>query len=92
LPTSLVTIAITHIVAVTIAIALVAVNHLPPLLPLLLLPKPTLSLSHSTLVADAIALFIALALFVTRHPYPHCHCLATLAVWCMHTWDKNLHL
>jgi hypothetical protein len=87
LPASLVTIAITHVVAFTITIALVIVNHLPPSLPSLLPPKLSLSLSHYTLVANAITRFIALALFVTRHPYPpHRHRLAalTLFVTCSH--------
>jgi hypothetical protein len=85
-PASLITVAINHVVAVTVAIALVAINHLPPSLPLHLPPKPSLSLSHSTLIANAIARFIPLALFVTRHPYPHRHCLAvlTLFVTCSH--------
>jgi hypothetical protein len=72
-PTSLVSIAITHIVAITVAIALVTIDRLPPLLPLLLPPKPSLSLLHSTLVANDIALFVTLAVFITRHPYPHHH-------------------
>ena len=85
-PASLVTITITHVIAVDVAIALVAVNRLPPSLPSLLPPKPSLSLLHSTLVANAIARFIPLALFVTRHPYPHRHRLAalTLFVTCSH--------
>jgi hypothetical protein len=39
--------------------------------PLLLMPCP---------------LLVPLALFVTRHPYPHCHCLAALALFitCSH--------
>jgi hypothetical protein len=55
-------------------------------LPLLLPPKPSLSSLHPTLVANAIARFIPLALFVTRHPYPHRHCLSalTLFVTCSH--------
>jgi hypothetical protein len=86
LPASLVTVAINHVVAVTVAIVLVAVNCLPPSLPSLFPPKPSLSLSHSTLVANAITRFIPLALFVTRHPYPHRHRLAalTLFVTCSH--------
>jgi hypothetical protein len=82
-PASLITVAITHVVAVTVTvtIALVAVNRLAPLLPSLLPPKPSLSSSHSTLVANAIARFIPLALFVTRHPYPHSHHLATLTLF-----------
>jgi hypothetical protein len=86
-PASLVTVAITHVVDVTIAIALlVTVNRLPPSLTSLLPPKLSLSLSHSTLDANAIARFIPLALFVTRHPYPHRHRLAalTLFVTCSH--------
>jgi len=85
-PASLVTVATKHVIAVTIAIALVAVNHLPPSLPLLLPPKSLLSSSHSTLVANAIARFIPLALFVTRHPYPHRHHLAALTLFgtCSH--------
>jgi hypothetical protein len=85
-PASLVTITITHVVAVDVAIALVAVNRLPPSLPSLLPPKPSLSLSHSTLVANAIARFTPLALSVTRHPYPYRHCLATLTLFvtCSH--------
>jgi hypothetical protein len=79
-PASPVTVAINHVVAVTVAISLVAVNHLPPSLPLLLPPKPLLSLSHSTLVTNAIARFIPLALFVARHPYPHRHRLAALTL------------
>jgi hypothetical protein len=86
LPASLVTTTITHVVAVAIAIARVAVNRMPPLLPLLLPPKPSLSLLHPTLVANTIARFIPLALFVTRHPYPHRHRLSalTLFVTCSH--------
>ena len=85
-PTSLVTITITHFVAVAVAIALVAVNCLPPSLLLLLPQKPSLSSLHSTLVTNVIARFIPLALFVTRHPYPHCHCLAALTLFdtCSH--------
>jgi hypothetical protein len=79
-PASLVTIPVTHVVTVTIA--LVAVNRLPPVLPSLLPPKPSLSLSHdTTIVANAIARFIPLALFVTRHPYPHRHRLAALTLF-----------
>jgi hypothetical protein len=82
LPASLVTVAITHVVAVTFAIALIAVNHLPPLLPSLLPLKPLLSSSHdSTLVANATTRFIPLALFVTRHPYHHRHFLAALTLF-----------
>jgi hypothetical protein len=82
LPASLVTIAITHVVAITVTIALVTVNRLPHLLPSLLLPKPSLSLSHdSTLAANTITRFIPLALFVTRHPYPHRHRLAALTLF-----------
>jgi hypothetical protein len=85
-PTSLVTITIIHVVPIAVAIALVVVNRLPPSLPLLLPPKPLLSSSHSNLVANAIAHFTPLALFVTRHPYPHHHRLAalTLFVTCSH--------
>jgi hypothetical protein len=86
-PASLVTVAITHVVAVTITITLlVTVNRLPPSLPSLLPLKPSLSLSHSTLVVNAIARFITLALFVTHHPYPHRHRLValTLFVTCSH--------
>jgi hypothetical protein len=79
-PASLVTVAINHAVAVTVVIALVAVNRLPPSLPSLLPPKPSLSSSHSTLVANSIARFIPLALFVTR-PYPHRHRLAALTLF-----------
>jgi hypothetical protein len=83
-PTSLIT--ITHIIAVAITIALVVVNHLPPLMPLLLPPKSSLSSLHSTLIANAIARFIPLTLFITRHPYPHRHRLIalTLFVTCSH--------
>jgi hypothetical protein len=86
LPASLVTIDIIHAIAITIAIALFAVNRLPPSLPSLLPPKPSLSSSHSIHVANAIACFIPLALFVTCHPYPHRHRLAavTLFVTCSH--------
>jgi hypothetical protein len=81
-PASLVTITVTHVIVVTVAIALVAVNRLPPSLPSLLPPKPSLSLSHdSTLVTNTIARFIPLALFVTRHPYPHRHRLAALTLF-----------
>jgi hypothetical protein len=81
-PASLVTVAITHVVALTVAIARVAVNRLPPSLPLLLPPKPLLSLLHdSTLVANTIAHFIPLAPFVTHHPYPHCHRLAAITLF-----------
>jgi len=85
-PASLVTLTINHIVAVIIANALVAVNHLPPSLPSLLPPKPSLSSLHSTLIANAIARFIPVALFTTRHPYPHRHHLAalTLLITCSH--------
>jgi hypothetical protein len=85
-PASLVTITIAQVLAIGIAIALVAVNCLPPLLPSLLPPKPSLSSLHSTLVANAIAHFIPLALFVTHHPYLHRHHLAalTLFVTCSH--------
>jgi hypothetical protein len=71
---------------ITVAITLVAVNCLSPSLPLLLPPKPSLSSLHPTLVANAIARFIPLALFVTRHPYPHRHRLSafTLFVTCSH--------
>jgi hypothetical protein len=72
---------LTIVVAVTVAIALVAVNRLPPSLPSLLPTKPSLSSSHSTLVANAITRFIPLALFVTRHPYPHRHSLADLTLF-----------
>jgi hypothetical protein len=59
---------------------------LPPSLPSLLPLKPSLSSWHSTLVADAAALFVPLALFVARHPYPHRHRLAALALFvtCSH--------
>jgi hypothetical protein len=81
-PASLVTVAVTHVVAVTVTIALVAINRLPPSLPLLLPPKPSLSLSHdSTLVANSIAHLIPVALFVTHHPYPHHHRLAALTLF-----------
>jgi hypothetical protein len=80
-PASLITVTITHVVAVTVTIALVAVNRLAPLLPSLLPPKPSLSSSHSTLVANAIACFITRALFVTRHPFPHRHHLAALTLF-----------
>jgi hypothetical protein len=86
-PASLVTVAITHVFTVAIAIALlVTVNCLPPSLPSLLPPKPSLSLSHSTLDANAITHFIALVLFVTCHPYPHRHHLVplTLFITCSH--------
>jgi len=43
LPASLITITINHVIAVTVVIALVAVNRLPPSLPSLLPPKPSLS-------------------------------------------------
>jgi hypothetical protein len=70
LPPSLIYVAIANVaaVAVTIANSLVAVAHLPPLLPLpsLLLPLP--SLLHTTLVTNAMAL-ADLALFVARHPH-----------------------
>jgi hypothetical protein len=86
LPAGLITIAIAYIVAITVAIALVATNCLPPLLPSLFPPKPSLSSLHSTLVADNIALFATLALFITSHPYLRCHYLASLAffVTCSH--------
>jgi hypothetical protein len=88
LPASLVTVAIAHVVAVTVAFALVTINRLPPSLPLLLPPKPLLSLLHSTLVTNGITRFIPLSLFVTRHrhPYPHHHRLSalTLFVTCSH--------
>jgi hypothetical protein len=81
-PASLITVAITHVITVTVAIALVAVNRLPPLLPSLLPPKSSLSSSHnSTLVANAITRFIPLTLFVTRHPYPHRHRLAAFILF-----------
>jgi hypothetical protein len=87
-PASLVTVAINHVVAVTVAIALVAINHLPPSLPSLLPTKPLLSSLQSTLVANAIARFTPLALFVTHpplspspspcRPQPFCHMLPLL--------------
>jgi hypothetical protein len=86
-PTSLVTVAITHVFTVTIAnTLLVTANCVPPLLPWFLPPKPSLSPSHSTLDANAITHFIALTLFVTRHPYPHRHHLValTLFITCSH--------
>jgi hypothetical protein len=85
-PASLVTIAITHVIAIIVAIALVAVNRLPPSLPSLLPPKPLLSSSHSTLVANAITRFIALVLFVTHHLFSHRHRLAALTLFltCSH--------
>jgi hypothetical protein len=85
-PASLVTVTINHVVAITVAVALVAVNRLPPLLPSLLPPKPLLYSLHYTLFANAIGRFIPLALFVTHHPYPHRHRLAalTLFVTCSH--------
>jgi hypothetical protein len=82
------------------------------LLPSLLPPKPSLSSSHSTLVANTIAGFIPLAanttlsghnkeatnkdilltqplaLFVTRHLYPHRHRLAALTLW-IYLFDKR---
>jgi hypothetical protein len=79
-PVSLVTITITHVVAVAVTIALVAVNRLPPSLPSLLLPKPLLSSLHSTLIANAIARFTPLTLFVAHHPYRHRHRLAVLTL------------
>jgi hypothetical protein len=89
--TSLVTITITltHVIAITIAIALlVTVNRLPPSLPLLLPPKPSLSSLHPTIVANVIARSIPLTLFVTHHPYPHRHRLSalTLFVTCSHRY------
>jgi hypothetical protein len=67
----------------SVAIALVAVARPPPSLPLLLSPLPSPSLSHATLVADAMAR-AALTIFVDRrphcrhhrpcHPCPLCHC------------------
>jgi hypothetical protein len=85
-PTSLITVTINHVVAITVAITLVIINHLPPSLPSLLPPKPFLSSLHSTLVTNTIARFIPLALFVTRHPYPHHHRLAALILFvtCSH--------
>jgi hypothetical protein len=80
LPASLVTITIAHVVAVAIAIALIAVACPPPSSPLLLPLLPSPSSSH-LLVADAIALFVPLTLFITRHPYPRCHPLAVLALF-----------
>jgi hypothetical protein len=56
--------------AFALAIALIAVARPSPSLPLLLQPSPLPSLSHSTTIANAIVLFVALALFVNRHP--HC--------------------
>jgi hypothetical protein len=71
LPASLVTIAITHVVAITVTIALVTVNRLPHLLPSLLLPKPSLSLSHdSTLAANTITRFMLHPSRPLRHPPP----------------------
>jgi len=70
-PASLVTITIIHFFAFTAAIALVAVNCLPPSLTLLLPLKPSLSSSNSTLITNTITRFIPLTLFITRHPYPH---------------------
>jgi hypothetical protein len=56
LPTSIIAIAIAHVIDITITIDLVAVACLPPSLPGLLLPLQLPSLLHSTLVAIAIAL------------------------------------
>ncbi len=41
---------------------------------------------HPTLIANTIARFIPLDLFVTRHPYPHLHHLSalTLFITCSH--------
>jgi hypothetical protein len=85
-PVSLVTITITHVITVAVAITLVTINRLPPSLPSLLPPTPSISLSHSTLVANTITRFTPLTLFVTRHPYPHRHRLATLTLFvtCSH--------
>jgi hypothetical protein len=81
-PASLVAVAIARVVDVTVAINLVAAACPPPLSPLLLPLKPSLSLSHSTLVTNT----IALTLFIAHHPYCHCHCLPTLALFvtCSH--------
>jgi hypothetical protein len=68
-PAILVVLAIAHVATVAIAIALVIIACLPPSLPLLLPPSQLPSLSHAIHVADTIALFVALALFFTRHPY-----------------------
>jgi hypothetical protein len=54
----------------SVAIALVAIARPPPSSPSLLPPLPSPSLSHATLVANAMAC-AALAIFVDRHP--HCH-------------------
>jgi hypothetical protein len=83
LPTSLVAIAIAHdvAVAITVAIILDAVTCLPPLLPSLVPPAPLPFLWHTTLIANAITLFVPLALFFAHHPYCRCHRLAALALF-----------
>jgi hypothetical protein len=63
------------IVAVAVTIALVAIACPPPSLLLLFPPLPLPSLLHATLLANAIALFIA------RHPYCHRHCFAALVLF-----------
>jgi hypothetical protein len=59
LPATYVAIAITHIIAVAIAINIIAVAHPPPSSPSLLPLSPLPSLLHATLVANAIAHFAA---------------------------------
>jgi hypothetical protein len=67
---TLVAITIAQVAAVTIAIAFVAVTCPPPSSPSLLPPPSSL---HATLVANAIALFVAIAHFIACHPYCRCH-------------------
>jgi energy-coupling factor transporter transmembrane protein EcfT len=81
LPATLITVTIA-LATLTLALSVAHQPHHQSLLP----PKPSLSLSHSTLAANAITRFIPLALFVTRHPYPHRLRLAALALFvtCSH--------
>jgi hypothetical protein len=69
----------------SVTIALVAVARPPTSSPSLLPPSPSPSLSHATLVADAMAR-AALALFVDRHPRcrHHCPCHPRLLRHCHH--------
>jgi hypothetical protein len=73
-PSSLVPVAIAHVVDIVIAIALVAVAHPPPLL------LPLTTLSHATLIANAMALANS-ALFAARHLIAVTIALATLALF-----------
>ena len=63
------------IVFVSIALAAVAIASLSP------------ATLITIVVANAIARFIPLALFITHHPYPHRHCLDALTLF--DTWSHR---